>query len=139
MVSSLIACRAAKQSHEERNNLSSERYRNVCKELALAEERVGEDWDGVTILQDNKNVERPLELPDYIGKTIGHGDINTVIRWINANRSEDRANAVTSADTMCMPALMVASINGHLAMMTLLLQRERTLTIGLAMVAQHLV
>ena len=122
MVTTLVSCRSVKQELEDKNDTSSEQYRCVCTALALAEERVGADWDGVTVLENNID-KLEVVMPNYIARAIRHGEVNTVMRWINANRSEDRANAVTSAETMGMTALMGASVGGHLAMMTLLLQR----------------
>ena len=61
--------------------------------LKTKEEMVGRDWDGVTVLQDDKD--EPAEvMPDYILGSICKGDIKSVLRWINANRKEDRVNAI---------------------------------------------
>ena len=61
-------------------------------------------------------------MPEYILLAIGKGDIKTVLKWINSNRSEDRANAETSVDTASIPMLMSASMNAQLALTSLLLQ-----------------
>ncbi|EJK54949.1 hypothetical protein THAOC_25376, partial [Thalassiosira oceanica] len=74
-----------------------------------AEEEVGADWDGVTVLRDHED-DQLLGVPKYIGKAIGVGDIKPVLKWINANRTEDRANAVLIVDSGAnMPALCVAA------------------------------
>ncbi|EJK43783.1 hypothetical protein THAOC_37739, partial [Thalassiosira oceanica] len=86
-----------------------------------AEELVGADWDGVTVLEGN-NDKPPVVMPDYISVVIGRGDIKAVLRWINANRTEDRANAISSPETARVPALFAAAASGQLAMMTQLLQ-----------------
>ncbi|EJK67687.1 hypothetical protein THAOC_11246, partial [Thalassiosira oceanica] len=94
----------------------------VCRAIARAEEDVGEDWDGVTVLQDN-NDKQPLRMPDYIGKTIvREGDINKVLKWINANRTEDRVNAKASTENMGQPVVMIAATSNQLELATLLLQ-----------------
>ncbi|EJK67390.1 hypothetical protein THAOC_11586 [Thalassiosira oceanica] len=67
MVSSLLSHRVTKKRLEDNNCTSSVDYRQVCRAIARAEEDVGEDWDGVTVLQDN-NDKQPLRMPDYIGK-----------------------------------------------------------------------
>ncbi|EJK54979.1 hypothetical protein THAOC_25346 [Thalassiosira oceanica] len=121
MVTSLHSYRAHKQNLEDINETSSEHYQVTCKLLQVAEERIGADWDGVTVLDDN--IDKPtVVMPDYITRAVGTGDIKSVLRWINANRSEDRANAVSSAEMLSTPALTIASLCGCLELMTLLLQ-----------------
>jgi len=117
MVATLIACRSMKQSLEDKNDSSSERYHKACRFLKDAEEKVGADWDGVTVLEDNGKP--AVAMPDYIGKAMHKGDARSVLKWINANRSEDRVNANSGAS---MPLLCIASMSGHLDLMTLLLQ-----------------
>ncbi|EJK46592.1 hypothetical protein THAOC_34733 [Thalassiosira oceanica] len=106
---------------EDDNETSSEDYRETCLHLAQSEKEVGSDWDGVTVLQEN-NEEETVVLPDYIDKAITRGYVKTVLKWINANRMEDRANAVSSGDTASMPALCVAAAFDQLAITTQLLQ-----------------
>ncbi|EJK56228.1 hypothetical protein THAOC_23928, partial [Thalassiosira oceanica] len=98
MVATLHAYRAEKQLLEDNNDTSSERYRDACLLLKDAEELIGSDWDGVTVLEDN-NDKPPVVMPDYITKAIREGDIKAFLRWINANRKEDRANASLTIDT----------------------------------------
>ena len=118
MVAALRDLRSRKQWLEDNNEASSEDYQRVCICLAYYEERVGEDWDGVTVLQEQKAV----VMPEYIFKALGKGDIKSVLRWIDANQTEDRANAISSAETIGIPALTNASMSGQLALMTVLLQ-----------------
>ena len=75
MVATLLTYRAKKQRMEEDNNTSSEHYHTTCELLAGYEERFGEDWDGVTILQDKKD-KLAVEMPDYIGRAIGRETSN---------------------------------------------------------------
>ncbi|EJK72160.1 hypothetical protein THAOC_06334 [Thalassiosira oceanica] len=121
MVTSLHSYRAQKQKLEDRNETSSERYHRVCYHLENAEAEVGADWDGVTALED-KNDKQTVVMPDYIARAVGTGDIKSVLRWINANQAEDRANAKTSVITTCVPALFLAAGGDHMALMTILLQ-----------------
>ncbi|EJK45052.1 hypothetical protein THAOC_36358 [Thalassiosira oceanica] len=121
MVATLHAYRAEKQLCEDNNDTSSLRYNDACDLLKEAEERVGSDWDGVTVLEDN-NDKPPVVMPDYIAKAIWKGDIKAFVKWINANRREDRANAALTIDTMSIPALCAATTCGQLASMTHLLQ-----------------
>ena len=121
MVTTLLSLRAQKQEMEDSNNTTSERYQNICRCLAEAEERVGEDWDGVTVLQ-NTSGKPPFVMSNHIIEAIKVDQIKIVLRWINANRTEDRVNAVTDAGRMGIPALSIASMGGHLTLMTLLLQ-----------------
>ena len=121
MVTNLLTCRAHKQKLEDENHTSSKIYRATCQLLAKAEERVGKDWDGVTVLEDT-NDKPAAVMPDYVFKAMRKGDIKTVLKWINSNHSEDRANAETSVETASMPMLMLASMNAQMAMMSLLLQ-----------------
>ncbi|EJK55772.1 hypothetical protein THAOC_24455, partial [Thalassiosira oceanica] len=121
MVATLLMLRFRKQRLEDSNDTSSERYRDTCHLLAQAEKEVGADWDGVTVLQDN-NEEEAVVMPDYIHKAIRRGDIKAVLRWANANQTEDRANAVHIAETASVPALCVAALSNQLAMTTQLLQ-----------------
>ncbi|EJK47860.1 hypothetical protein THAOC_33392, partial [Thalassiosira oceanica] len=51
MVSSLLTYRAAKQMLEDNGETSSERYHRACRDIARAEEDIGADWDGVTVLE----------------------------------------------------------------------------------------
>ena len=130
MVSSLHIIRADKQRLEDNNKTSSEVYHATCRLLKKTEEIVGRDWDGVTVLQDNTNNDKPpVVMPDYIAMAIGEGDIKTALKWINANRAEDRANAITSTRKNSIPMLYAASAGGYhvaawnqLTLMTLLLQ-----------------
>ena len=122
MVTALLAWRTSKQRLEDRNETSSEGYHYACKALAKAENEVGADWDGVTVLQDS-NDQPPVVMPDYIETAFLNRDIKKVLRWINADRNEDRVNAFSSAKLMSTPALAFASAGGQLESMTLLLQQ----------------
>ena len=119
MVAALLHYRAIKQRMENHNDASLEEYHCLCRLLEDAETEVGPDWDGVTILEDNRKP--PVAMPDYIVRALSKGDIRSVLRWINDNRSEDRANSVSSA-RFGMSALMYASTDNHLTLSTLLLQ-----------------
>ena len=119
MVETLRACRAKKQRLEDNNDTSSDQYRFACNTEAKLELRVGADWDGVTVLKDNRKP--PAVMPAHIMKAIVDGDTKIVLRWINADRSEDRANA-NAEGTMGMSALIMASLGGRLELMSILLQ-----------------
>ncbi|EJK43775.1 hypothetical protein THAOC_37751 [Thalassiosira oceanica] len=123
MVSSLIlSCRNIKQMLEDNNQTSSASYDVLCQKLAQNVERVGEDWDGVTVLHDN-NDKQALMMPDYIWKAIQKPFIKTVLKWINANRTEDRVNAISRPELLGAPALSVAAALAYqLTLTTLLLQ-----------------
>ena len=121
MVTTLLHYRTEKQELEDNGETSSESYQTVCLLLEEAEKLVGADWDGVTILH-NKNYEPPVVMPDYISTAFWNGDIKLVLKWLNANQAEDRANAVCSA-RMRMPALSFASVSGRLELMSMLLQQ----------------
>ena len=121
MVTTMLALRAEKQEFEDKNDTSSEDYHRTCGLLDHAKALVGADWDGVTVLH-NSNDEPVVAMPDYIDNAIRKGDIKSVLKWINANRTEDRVNAKKSSVNMNMPALLIASLNHRLQLMTLLLQ-----------------
>ena len=121
MVSMLLTYRTKKQMMKDDGDTSSDYYHAICHALTRTEEIVGVDWDGVTVLQDD-NCKPPLVMPDYIFKALKGGDIKLVLKWINANRTEDRANAKSCAEMMGMSALSVASMFGHPTLMALLLQ-----------------
>ena len=121
MVSVLLEYRAAKQKHEDNNDTSSQDYHITCRLLKEAEDNIGADWDGVTVLEDN-NDKPSVFMPVYVRKAIKNGDIKTVLKWIDANRTEDRVNAVTSIDAMGVSALQYAAMHSQSAFMTLLLQ-----------------
>ena len=94
----------------------------MCRSLEEAEETVGADWDGVTVLQDTSGKPPPLIMQDDIVRAIGTGDIKSVLEWINANRAEDRVNATANAEATGVSALCVAAVFGQMELMTLLLQ-----------------
>ena len=121
MVTFLLSLRAEKQELEDNYDTSSEHYHRVCRCLKEAEERIGADWDGVTVLQDN-NDRQAVVMPEYVFTAISGGEIKPVLRWIYANQTEDRVNAITSVERMCMPALAIACMGDHLELMVLLLQ-----------------
>ncbi|EJK77780.1 hypothetical protein THAOC_00366 [Thalassiosira oceanica] len=121
MVALLLTLQKDKLKLEVSNNTSSERYHRTCGLLKEAEERVGADWDGVTILEDNDD-KPPVVMPYYIARAIREGDAKSVLKWINANRREDRANATSGVDTASMPVLYIAAACGQLALMSHLLQ-----------------
>ena len=121
MVTTLLTWRARKQELEDDNETSSVLYQQACQFLKEAEENVGADWDGVTVLQDD-NDEPAVTMPNYIYKAVRQGDIKSVLKWINANRTEDRVNAISRAESMGSPAILTASMFNHLILMTLLLQ-----------------
>ena len=120
MVAEVLGYRANKQKFEDKNDTSSEIYFSACRALEQAEQQVGADWDGVTVLEDNRKP--AVVMPDYIYKAVQRGDIKSVLKWINANRGEDRVNAISSTELMSTPVLSIASVNDYLTMMTLLLQ-----------------
>ena len=121
MVTTMLTWRAQKQMMEDDNDTSSDEYHRTCEFVKFSEEEVGPDWDGVTVLQDNIH-KSAVEMPDYIFRAIGNGDVKGALKWINANRAEDRVNAISSAEGMSLPALIGASMSGHLELMTILLQ-----------------
>ncbi|EJK76366.1 hypothetical protein THAOC_01874 [Thalassiosira oceanica] len=87
----------------------------------MAEEKVGADWDGVTVLEDN-NVTPPVAIPDYISEATVKGDIKPVLRWISLDRAEDRVNAINKTEMGCLSALQLAAMGTSLTLATLLLQ-----------------
>ncbi|EJK47920.1 hypothetical protein THAOC_33326 [Thalassiosira oceanica] len=121
MVSSLLSCRVHKQQIEFNNDKSSENYHGICQLLKQVEEEVGADWDGVTVLEDDR---KPVVvMPDYIYNAAAlQGGIKSVLKWISANQTEDRANAITSVERFSMPILFIATVDNDLKLMTLLLQ-----------------
>ncbi|EJK61325.1 hypothetical protein THAOC_18211 [Thalassiosira oceanica] len=122
LVSTLLSCRANKKRLEDNNETSSEDYDRVCLALEMTEKRIGADWDGVTVLE-KKQSRLAATLPNYLVTAMGKGDIRSVLKWIDANRAEDRVNAVSSAEMAGMPLMTFAAGCNHLSLMTLLLQR----------------
>ena len=122
MVAALKSWRARKKKFEDENEIFSEHYHRICQLLASAEESVGKDWDGVTVLGGDNNGEPAVVMPGNVFMAIRKGDIKSILRWVNASRAEDRVNAVTSVELASMTMLMLASINAQLALMSLLLQ-----------------
>ncbi|EJK58393.1 hypothetical protein THAOC_21484, partial [Thalassiosira oceanica] len=119
MVKTLLVFRDQKQYLEDKNDTSSEDYHAACRALEIAEKDVGADWDGVTVLEDN-NDKQAVAAPDYIVRALGRGDIKPVLRWINANHTEDRVNAISCEASI--PPLSLTSMYNHLTLMVLLLQ-----------------
>ena len=77
MVTTLLTWRARKQELEDDNETSSVLYQQACQFLKEAEENVGADWDGVTVLQDD-NDEPAVTMPNYIYKAAaGHANKST--------------------------------------------------------------
>ncbi|EJK66949.1 hypothetical protein THAOC_12077 [Thalassiosira oceanica] len=109
-----------KQQLEFNNDTSSESYRSACRALAQIEEDIGADWDGVTVLENDRMPS--VVMPDYIYHAAVRGDTKSVLKWINANRTEDRVNAVSSVEKMRMPILFAITRSDSLTLMTLLLQ-----------------
>ena len=70
MVVLLLSCREKKQELEDRNEACSADYQIISRALQVAEERIGADWDGVTVLQDTCGKPAPMVMPDYIEKAI---------------------------------------------------------------------
>ena len=120
MVEAMQGYRAVKKKLEDCNQTSSEGYRALCRSLREAEEEIGADWDGVTVLEDDKKP--AVVMPDYVYEAVRREAIKSVLKWINANPAEDRINAISSSKMMSTPALLTACINDQLALMTLLLQ-----------------
>ncbi|EJK67307.1 hypothetical protein THAOC_11680 [Thalassiosira oceanica] len=110
MVTTLQFYQADKQMLEDNNQTSSERYRIACRLLAQAEKKVGADWDGVTVLEDNNNTRPVVIIPDYIYSATFKGDIKSVLRWISLDRTEDRANATSKTEMGGLSALQVAAM-----------------------------
>ncbi|EJK63662.1 hypothetical protein THAOC_15668 [Thalassiosira oceanica] len=61
-------------------------------------------------------------MPGYIREATVKGDIKSVLRWINLNRTEDRVNATSKAEKLGVSALQLAAISIQPALVTLLLQ-----------------
>ncbi|EJK57092.1 hypothetical protein THAOC_22904 [Thalassiosira oceanica] len=121
MVTALQTYQAEKQRMEDKNETSSEKYYCVCRALELMKEKVGADWDGVTVLEDNNDTP-PVVMPDYIYKATAKGDIKSVLRWISLDRTEDRANAISKTERLGLSALQLAAMGIQTALVTLLLQ-----------------
>ena len=100
MAETLVALRHAKKEFEDNNDTLSEHYHDNCRILARTEEMIGEEWDGVTVLEDNRKP--ALVMPDHVFEATKRGDIKSVLKWINADPTEDRANAKARAELMAM-------------------------------------
>mmetsp|Transcript_20210 Transcript_20210/g.47493 ORF Transcript_20210/g.47493 Transcript_20210/m.47493 type:complete len:410 (+) Transcript_20210:364-1593(+) len=120
MVSQLASYRARKQKLEEEMDTSSDRYRHISILLQTLENEIGQDWDGVTVLEDGS--EPSVIMPDYIFKAAMLGNIKTILKWIYADQTEDRVNAISSVETLGSPILRLAAFSSHLDLMSLLLQ-----------------
>ena len=121
LVSTLRSCRTQKKRLEDENETSSNDYQRVCHALEMTEKRIGADWDGVTVLEDNR-AKLATTLPNYFVQAMGKGDIRSVLKWIDANRTEDRVNALCSDEMAGMPLLNIAAGCNQFLLMTLLLQ-----------------
>ena len=119
MVTTLISYRNKKQELEDNNQTSSYHYDNTCYLLEEMEAKIGADWDGVTVLEDHNDTPQ-VAMPDYIHQAILKGDIRSVLRWINANRTEDRFGAISKESGLS--ALQLAAMGTQSAMATLFLQ-----------------
>ena len=119
MVTSLKLLQNNKQILEDNNDTSSYHYHNFCYLLERIEESIGADWDGVTVLEDHRD-NRLVVMPDYVQKALLKGDIRSVLRWINADRTEDRVNATCKESDLSV--LQHAAMGTQSAMVTLLLQ-----------------
>jgi len=75
----------------------------------------------VTLLEDCNDT-TPVVMPGYIREATVKGDIKSVLRWINLNRTEDRVNATSKAEKLGVSALQLAAISIQPALVTLLLQ-----------------
>jgi len=121
MAAMLQTYRAVKKMFEDSNEASSSKqYHYICRRLAEAEKHVGPDWDKATVLEDNR--EPAVAMPGYINKAVAQGEIKIVLHWINADRTENRANAISSAGMMGGSCLLIACVCNRLRLMTILLQ-----------------
>ena len=121
MAAMLQTYRAVKKMFEDSNEASSSKqYHYICRRVADAEKHVGPDWDKATVLEDNR--EPAVAMPGYINKAVAQGEIKIVLHWINADRTENRANAISSAGMMGGSCLLIACVCNRLRLMTQLLQ-----------------
>ncbi|EJK76365.1 hypothetical protein THAOC_01873 [Thalassiosira oceanica] len=123
MVAALQGYRNMKQALEDDNATSSKFYDGACRLLAQAEKKIGADWDGVTILEDYNDTPPVVIMPGYLHEATVKGDIKPVLRWINLDRTEDRANAsIKTLSGVGASALQLAALAIQPALVTLLLQ-----------------
>mmetsp|Transcript_30192 Transcript_30192/g.68905 ORF Transcript_30192/g.68905 Transcript_30192/m.68905 type:complete len:415 (-) Transcript_30192:163-1407(-) len=94
MLSTLHAFTTQIRDLEQVGDFSSNEYLLLESKIKSFKSQIGEDWDGVTVLEDHDD--NPLELPDYIGKCVAQNNAARMIRWFGDRKSpqfKDRINA----------------------------------------------
>eukprot|EP00574_Skeletonema_japonicum_P011383 CAMPEP_0201713874 /NCGR_PEP_ID=MMETSP0593-20130828/558_1 /ASSEMBLY_ACC=CAM_ASM_000672 /TAXON_ID=267983 /ORGANISM="Skeletonema japonicum, Strain CCMP2506" /LENGTH=416 /DNA_ID=CAMNT_0048203079 /DNA_START=20 /DNA_END=1270 /DNA_ORIENTATION=+ len=105
-VSVLKATRLMMQKYERDGEQNTPDYLQLCGDLKKIETQIGEDWDGVTVLEE-ESPEQEVAMPGYI---VHKRDLKTFMRWFNAANPAglDRANAKLPAEMRSMSLLTFA-------------------------------
>ena len=122
MVSVLHSTRQMIQKYEQAGEQNTPDYLQLVRDLKNIETQIGEDWDGVTVLEEESTV-KEVVMPGYI---VHKQDINSFMRWFNAANPErlDRANAKLPTQFRSIPLLTFAiKLPNNIDLMRFLLQR----------------
>ena len=121
MLSTLHAFTTQIRDLELVGDYSSNEYKLLESKLKSFKSQIGEDWDGVTVLEDHED--KPVELPDYIGKCVAQNNAARMMRWFGDRTSPElkgRLNAqIFSCGNMALLHICGEENNTNIASMLL--------------------
>ena len=122
MLSTLCAFTTQIRELEQVGDFSSNEYLLLESKIKSFKGQIGDDWDGVTILEDHDD--NPLELPDYIGKCVAQNNAARMIRWFGDPKSPEFNRRLDAQIFSCgnMALLHICGEENNTNMASILLQ-----------------
>ena len=140
MVSSLHAfCRQIRDLEERQGDFESRAHQLLDAKLFSLNLLIGEDWDGVTVLDDGE--EEPVDLPVPIGKCIEKNNIPKMLEWFGDPDSPEFKRKLNAQVSICgnMTLLQICGEENNTDIASILLQMGADVDIKDSQAATYLV
>jgi len=139
MLSSLHAFTRQIRDLEAKGDFESREYQLLDAKLISLNLLIGEDWDGVTVLDDGE--EEPVDLPVPIGKCIEKNNIPKMLEWFGDPDSPEFKRKLNAQVSICgnMTLLQICGEENNTDIASILLQMGADVGIKDSQAATYLV
>ena len=139
MLSSLHAFTRQIRDLEAKGDFESREYQLLDAKLISLNLLIGEDWDGVTVLDDGE--EEPVDLPVPIGKCIEKNNIPKMLEWFGDPDSPEFKRKLNAQVSICgnMTLLQICGEENNTDIASILLQMGADVDIKDSQAATYLV
>jgi len=139
MLSSLHAFTRQIRDLERQGDFESRAYQLLEAKLISLNNQIGEDWDGITVLDDGQ--EEPVDLPVPIGKCIERNDIPKMLAWFGDPKTPEFKRRLNAQVSICgnMTLLQICGEENNTDIASILLQLGADVDIKDSQAATYLV